>query len=62
MDTSNAVPLPTHPVLRQLWQVIERKQSAGLATPVELLELFWAEVAEKRTPLLRDGCPDASSR
>lgn len=53
MDTQ-ALTLPTHPLVRQLWQIIEHKRIAGQATSKEVLELFWAEVAAEGTPLLHD--------
>lgn len=46
--------LPTHPLVRQLWQIIEHKRIAGQATSQEVLELFWGEVAALGTPLLHD--------
>lgn len=46
--------LPTHPLVRQLWQIVEHKRIAGQSTSQEVLELFWDEVAAQGTPLLHD--------
>ncbi len=54
--------LPTHPLVRQLWQIIENKRLAGQPTTPELLGLFWHEVAALGTPLLHgvDGMTRAT--
>lgn len=49
-----ALTLPTHPLVRQLWQIIEHKRIAGQSTSQEVLELFWDEVAAEGTPLFHD--------
>lgn len=53
VDTQ-ALTLPTHPLVRQLWQIIEHKRIAGQSTSQEVLDLFWDEVAAEGTPLLHD--------
>lgn len=54
MGNQARVRLPTHPIVRQLWQMIELKRVSGAATPEVLLELFWDEIKSLGTPLLHD--------
>lgn len=51
--TTQTTPVPTHPLLRHLWDVIEAKRVAGMPTTPELLDGFWEAVNAARTPLLR---------
>ncbi len=53
MDT-RTLTLPTHPLVRQLWQIVEHKRIAGQSTSQEVLDLFWNEVAAEGTPLFHD--------
>lgn len=53
MDTQT-ITLSTHPLVRQLWQIIEYERVAGQPTSEEVLELFWEKVAAEGTPLFHD--------